>query len=105
MVLKKAVLVCDMPKCFHLLTVARRGSCGPSRKLILLPTQSLVLCSKQEMWKSFLQHLVLKAWILFFRVSKQGPCFTAIEKDGGDKKLVELGLACKADGIAAPDPV
>ena len=29
---------------FHLLTVARRGSCG--RKLILFHTQSLVLCSK-----------------------------------------------------------
>ena len=28
---------------FHLLTVARRGSCGPTRKLILLHTQMLVL--------------------------------------------------------------
>ena len=26
----------------------------------------------------------------FFRISKQGPCFTAIEEDGGDKRLVEL---------------
>ena len=31
---------------FCLLTVARRGSCGPVRKLILLHTQSLVSCSK-----------------------------------------------------------
>ena len=31
---------------FRLLTVARRGSCGPTRKLILLHTQLLVLCSK-----------------------------------------------------------
>ena len=29
----------------------------------------------------------------FFRVSKQGPCFTAVEEDGGDKRLVELELA------------
>ena len=39
-------------------------------------------------------HLVLKlAWILFFTVSKQGPCFTAREKNGGDKRLVELEFA------------
>ena len=30
---------------FRLLTLARRGSCGPTRKLFLLRTQSLVLCS------------------------------------------------------------
>ena len=28
----------------------------------------------------------------FFRVSKQGPCFTAIEDNGGDKRLVEVLL-------------
>ena len=26
----------------------------------------------------------------FHRVSKEGPCFTAIEEDGGDKRFVEL---------------
>ena len=31
---------------FHLLTIARWGFCGPTRKLILFRTQSLVLCSK-----------------------------------------------------------
>ena len=41
----------------------------------------------------------------FFRVSKQGPCFTSIKEDGGDKRLVQLELACKADGVASPDPV
>ena len=30
----------------------------------------------------------------FLRVSKQCPCFTAIETDGGDKRLVELEFAC-----------
>ena len=38
----------------------------------------------------------------FYRVSKQGPCFTAIEEDGGDKRLVELELACEADGVVPP---
>ena len=31
--------------------------------------------------------------------------FTAVEEDGGDRRLVELELACKADGVAPPDPV
>ena len=41
----------------------------------------------------------------FFRVSQRGPCFTAIEEDGGDTRLVECELACKADAVAVPDPV
>ena len=40
-----------------------------------------------------------------FRVSKQGPCFTVVEEDGHDRRLVELELACKVDGGALPDPV
>ena len=39
------------------------------------------------------------------RVSKQGPCFTALEEDGGDKRLVELELHGEADDVAPPDPV
>ena len=31
----------------------------------------------------------------FSRVSKQGPCVTAIKGEGGDKRLVDLELACK----------
>ena len=50
-------------------------------------------------------HFVLKTWTIFFRVSKQGPYFTTVEEDGGDKRVVELELACKADGVALPDPV
>ena len=59
------------------------------------------------MRRSSLKHLVSKAWIFlfFFRVSKQGPCFTVIEEDGGDKRLVELELACEADGVALSVPV
>ena len=48
--------------------------------------------------------MVSKTWILSFRVSKQVPCFTAIEEDGGDRRLVELELACEADYIALPYP-
>ena len=40
----------------------------------------------------------------FHRVSKQGPSLTTVEENGGDKRLVELELACKAGGVA-PHPV
>ena len=32
------------------------------------------------------------SFFFFFKVSNQGPCFTATEEDGGDKRLVELEL-------------
>ena len=98
-------VTCPNHASFCLLTVARRGSCRPTRKLILLRTQPLVLCSKLEMRRRLLGHLVSKAWILFFRVSKGGPCFIAVEEDGGDKRLAELELPCRADGVTPPDPV
>ena len=37
-------------------------------------------------------HLVSKARILFSRLSKQNPRFTAVQEDGGDKRLVEFEL-------------
>ena len=46
------------------------------KEVDLAPHQSLVLYSKWKMQRGFLIHLVSTAWILFFRVSKQGPCFT-----------------------------
>ena len=47
----------------------------------------------------------LDLFFLFFRVSKQAPGFTATEENGGNKRLVQLELAYKADGVAPPDPV
>ena len=41
----------------------------------------------------------------FLRANKLGPCFTAIEEDGGNRRLVQLELACEADSVASPDPV
>ena len=86
---------CPNDASFCFTTVARRDSCGPKRKLILLCTKSLVLCSKKEMWRSFLRSLVLKAWILS-SVSKQGPCSTTTEENGGDKRLEEFELALRS---------
>ena len=38
-------VTCPNHASFRLLTAARRGSCGPTRELIMLRIQSLVLCS------------------------------------------------------------
>ena len=42
--------------------------------------------------EKFPQALGFKSLGPFFRVSKQGPCFTAIEEEGGVKRLVTLVL-------------
>ena len=41
----------------------------------------------------------------FLRASKQGPCFTAKDEEGGDERLVELELAREADGVENPSTV
>ena len=72
--------------------------------LILFCTPSLVLCSKWKM-RRFPQALGFESLDTLFRVNKRGPRFTALEGDGGDKRLVQLELVCEAGGVAPPDPV
>ena len=67
------------------------------------PVVDLVL--QVEDTEKFPQTLGFESLDPFFRVSKQGPCFTTMEEDGGDKRFVELELACEANGVAPPDPV
>ena len=56
--------------------------------------------------EKFPHALGFEAWtFFFFSVRKQGPCFSAIEENGGDERLVQLELACEADGLALPDPL
>ena len=58
-----------------------------------------------EVAEKFSQALVFESLDpFFFRFSENGSCFTATEEDGGDKRLVELELACEADGVALPYP-
>ena len=84
---------------------------------------SLDSCQKRSLWTNkdphpvfglvlqvgdtttFPQALGFESLDPFFTVSEQGPCFTAVEEGGGDKRVVELELACEADGVAPPDPV
>ena len=74
------------------------------KEVDLAPHPVVDLVLQVEVRRSFLRHLISKAWFLFFS-QRAGPCFTAIEEDGGDKRFVELELACGANGDAPPDPV
>ena len=96
MVLERTLwrVTCPNHASFRLLTVARRGSCGPTRKLVLLRTQSLTLCSKEEMRRSFLRYLVSKACILFSEWASRVHV-SATEEDGRHTILEHLELACE----------
>ena len=76
---------------------------------------SLDSCQKRFLWTHKEADLALHpvvglelqigdAWILF-SISVYSPCFTAIEDNGSDKRLAQLELACKTDGVAPLDPV
>ena len=88
---------------FHLLTHCQKRFLW--KVDILLHIQSLVLCPKQEMWKSFFLAPGLEGLDPFLRLSKQGQCLTATEEDGSDKRLTQLKLAYKVYGVTSPDPL
>ena len=103
----EAVVVCDMYKPYKFLSL---DSCQKrflwTHKEVdraLLPVVGLVLQVGDV--EKFPYTLGFESLDSFFRVSKKGPYFTAVEEVGGCKRLAELELACRADGVALPDPV
>ena len=99
-------MACDMPKRCKFLSL---GSCQKRclwthREVDLAPHPIFGLVLQVGNAEKFPQALGFESLHPSLRVSKQGPCFTAIE-DGGDKRLVEPELACEADGVAPPAPV
>ena len=56
--------------------------------LALHPVSGLVL--QRNSAEKFSQALGFESLDPYFRASRQGSCFTAIEEDGGDKRLVKL---------------
>ena len=60
--------------------------------LVPHPVVGLVLQNRKA--EKFPPALDLESIELFLRVSKQGPCLTALEEDGDDKRPVQLELAC-----------
>ena len=78
----------DMPESCELpsLDGCRKTFMLTHKEVDIAPHQVAGLVLQEETRKPFSHALCLENWI-FFSVSKQGPCFTAIEQDGDDKKL------------------
>ena len=75
---------------YRLLTVGRRGSCGPMKKLILSAPSRWSCAPSRGCGEVSSGTWFRTPGSFFVRVSKQGPYFTAIEENGGDKGLVLL---------------
>ena len=98
MVFREAVIACDMFEPCKFPSLAHKDVDLASHPVVGLRLQVGDV-------EKFPQTLGFRSLDPFFKVSKQGLCFTAIEEDGGDKRLVRLELALEADGVAPPDPV
>ena len=88
----EAVVVCDMTKLYKFPPL---DSCQKRFQwthkgvdLALHPVTGLELQVGDA--QKFFQALGFEGLDPFCKVSNQSTCFTAIEKDGGDKKIVEL---------------
>ena len=103
----EAVVACNMPKpCqFPSLDSCQRRFLCTHKRVDLAPHPVVGFLLQEGDTEKFPHALGFKSLDPIFRVSKQGPCFTAVKEDGGDKRLVELERACKANGVAPPYPV
>ena len=93
-----AVVACDMPepgKCPSLESCQKRFL-WTHKEVDLAPRPVVGLVLQVGDAEKFPQALGFGSLDPFFRVSKQGPCFTALKEDGGDKRFVWLQPACKA---------
>ena len=112
----EAVVACDMtrPCKFPSLNSYQKRLLWTHKEVDLVSNQAVGLVVEVGDAGNFPQAFGLESLISFLSVcfffsfstvSKQGPCFTTVEEDGGEKRLVQLKLACEADGTAPPDPV
>ena len=100
-------MTCDMPEpCkFPSVDSCQKRFMWTQKEVDLAPHSVVGLVLQVGNRKKFPHALRFESLDPFLRVSKQGPCFTTMEEDGGDKRFVELELACEANGVAPPDPV
>ena len=103
----ETVVACDMPEPCKFLSLdsCQKKFLWTHKEVDFAPHPVFGLVLWVEDAEKFRHALGFGNLILFFWVSKQGPCFTAIEEVGGDKMIVELELACRGDGVAQPDPI
>ena len=101
-------MACDMPESckFQSLDSCRKRFLWTHKEVDFVPHPVVGLVFQGGDTETFPRVLGFESLDFFFfsRLSKQGSCFTAVEEDGGDKRLVEPELSWKADGAAPPDP-
>ena len=97
-------MACDMPKPCKFPSLDSCQILWTHKEVDLAPHLVVGLVLQVGDRKKFPQALGFESLDPFFRVSKQGPCFTAIEEHGGNKRLLKLESACEANRVAPPDP-
>ena len=87
-------MACDVPKPrkFQSLDSCQRRFTWIHKEVDLAPHPVIGLVLQVGDTEKFPHALGFESLDSFFRVSKQGPCFTAIEEDGGDRRLVLVEL-------------
>ena len=80
------------PRKFPSLDSCQKRFLWTHKEVDLAPRPVVGLVLQAGDTEKFPQALGFESLDPIFRVSKQGPCFTAVEKDGGDKGLVQLEL-------------
>ena len=98
-------VTCPNHASFWLLTVARQRFLWTHKEVDLVPRPVIGLVLQVGDNSVVSSGIWVRKSAFFFSVSKQGPCFTTVEEDGGDKRHVELEFACKAYRVAPLDPV
>ena len=100
----EAVIAHDMPKPreFPVLDSYQKRLFWPHKKIDLTSHPVVGLVFQLGDAEKFPQALGLENLDSFLRFSKQDPCLTDIEEDGHEKRLVQLELASKDDGVASP---
>ena len=93
---RQAVKACDIPEPCKVLCLDSRQERFPlaQEEVHLAPHPVVGLVLQVRDAEKFSQAHGFECFYLFFSVSKQGPCFTAIEEEGSDKGLAQLELAC-----------
>ena len=93
-------MACDMPELgeFPPLDSRQKRFLWVHKKLDLAPHPVFGHVLRAGDAEKFPQALGLKSLDPFLRVSKQGPCLTAIEEDGDNGRRVQLGLSARGRG-------
>ena len=103
----ESVVACDMPKLCNLLSLdsCQKRLLWTHKEVDLAPHPSYCSSAPSRRCGDVSSGTWFRKPVSFSSLSKQDPCFTAMQQNGGDKRLVELYLACKTEGAAPPDTV